>query len=176
MARLLMVISSLAPLFLLLAIRGSSLIPDGYFIGICALLIVLPISFLLLRIRTAKKNNDLRHLTAGTSEDSRNHVLVYLFVTLLPFYRQEVANDRDLWAILVALAFIVFLFWRLNLHYMNIFFAFRNYQIFTVTPPEDDNPHSGREKFVLITRRPHLLIGDHFHAYRISNTVYLEKG
>ena len=175
MARLLMVLSSLAPLFVLLGIRGNSLIPDAYFIGICAVLIVLPISFLLLRIHTAKKNNDLRELTAGSSEDNRNHVLVYLFVTLLPFYRQEIASYRDLSAMLVALAFIVFLFWRLNLHYMNIFFAFCNYQVFTISPPEDNNPYSGREKFVLITRRPYLLSGDRFHAYRLSNTVYLEK-
>ena len=76
---------------------------------------------------------------------------------------------------IVALAFIVILFWRLNLHYMNVFFAFADYQIFTVSPPQDDNPYTGREKFVLITQRRVLFPGDQFLAYRLSNTVYLES-
>ena len=37
-ARLLMVLSSISPLFILWAIRGNSLIPDHYFVGFCALM------------------------------------------------------------------------------------------------------------------------------------------
>ena len=76
---------------------------------------------------------------------------------------------------LLALTFIVFLFWRLNLHYMNLFFALLNYRVFTVSPPKDNNPHTGREPFVLITRRQSLSPGDHCVAYRLSDTVYLES-
>ena len=173
-ARLVMVLSSLAPLFILWAIRGNHLVPDSYFIGACVFLALLPSAFLCWRIQTAIKDNDTRNLTAGATEDHRGHVLVYLFAMLLPLYGLEIESYRDLAAVSVALALIVCLFWRLNLHYMNIFFAFAGYQVFTISPPNDDNPYTGRESYVLITRRRGLVPGERFLAYRLSNTVYLE--
>ena len=53
-ARLLMVLSSISPLFILWAIRGNSLVPDRWFIGFCILMVIVPNAFLWLRIRTAK--------------------------------------------------------------------------------------------------------------------------
>lgn len=173
-ARLLMVLSSLAPLFVLMAIRGNCLIPEAYYTSGCLVCAVVPSVFLWWRYRTAKKQKDFRELKVGPSEDHRSHVLVYLFATLLPFYREEIASGRDLLAMSIALGLIVFLFWRLNLHYMNIFFAMRGFRVFTVTSPEDNNPHTGRESFVLITKRKYLSGGERVKAYRLSNTVYLE--
>ena len=175
LARLLMVFSSLAPLFVLMAIRGNSLIPEAYFATVCLASAALPSVCLLLRVWMARKNNDVRQLKTGNTEDHRSHVLVYLFAMLLPFYREEIGTCRDLLAMCVALGLIVFLFWRLNLHYMNLIFAFGGYQVFTVSPPDDGNPHTGRESFVLITRRKQLSSDISLTAYRLSNTVYLEK-
>lgn len=174
LARLLMVLSSLSPLFILWAVRGNDLIPDRYFIGACAFMVVVPTTFLLWRIHTAQRENDKRELTIGASEDQRSHVLVYLFATLLPFYREELATCRDLMAMILALAFIVFLFWRLNLHYMNVCFAIFGYKVFTVSPPRDENPYTGREPFILITCRRSLLPDDRLVAYRLSDSVYME--
>jgi hypothetical protein len=116
-ARLLMVLSSISPLFILWAIRGNSLIPDRYFIAFCALMVLVPNAFLWLRMRTAKKQADKRELTVGTADDHRDHILVYLFAMLLPFYSEDLGSWRYLGASFAALAFIVFLFWHLNLHY-----------------------------------------------------------
>ncbi len=174
LARLLMVLSSLSPLFILWAVRGNDLIPDVYFIGACVLMALAPTAFLYWRIRVAQRENDKRELTIGASEDQRSHVLVYLFATLLPFYRQEFPTYRDLVAMILALAFIVFLFWRLNLHYMNVCFAIFGYRVFTVSPPRDENPNTGREPFILITCRRSLLPDDHLVAYRLSDSVYME--
>ena len=58
-ARLLMVLSSISPLFILWAIRGNSLVPDRYFIGFCALMVFVPNAFLWLRITDGR--------SAGTS-------------------------------------------------------------------------------------------------------------
>jgi len=173
-ARLLMVLSSISPLFILWAIRGNSLIPDTWFIGICTLMVVVPNVFLWLRIWTAKKQADKRELTVGTADDHRDHILVYLFAMLLPFYSEDLGTWRDFGATLAALAFIVFLFWHLNLHYMNLVFAARGYRVFTVYPPADGNPLTGRVPLVLITRRASLTSGEKIVAYRLSNTVYLE--
>ena len=174
-ARLLMVLSSLAPLFVLMAIRGNSLFSEVYFVAACLALAILPSVFLWWRVRNARTQNDTRQLKTGPTEDHRGHVLVYLFATLLPFYREEIGNYRDLLAMCAALGLIIFLFWRLNLHYLNLFFAIAGYQIFTVSPPEDENPYTGQESFVVITRRRQLRDGERLVAFRLSDTVYLEK-
>lgn len=175
LARLLMVLSSLFPLFVLMAIRGNKLFPEQYFISACLALAIMPSIFLWWRVRTVQIQDDIRRLKTGQSEDHRSHVLVYLFATLLPFYREEIENIRDLLAMCVALGLIIFLFWRLNLHYLNIFFAFFRYHVFTVSPPEGENAQNGLGDFVLITKRKKVKEGEHIIAYRLSNTVYLEK-
>jgi len=173
-ARLLMVLSSISPLFILWAIRGNSLIPDDYFIAFCLLMVLLPNAFLWLRIRTAKMNNDRREVAVGTADDHRDHILVYLFAMLLPFYSEDLGTLRDLCATLTALAFIVFLFWHLNLHYMNLVFAVLGYRVFTVYPPADGNPLTGKTRYAVITRRVSLSPNEKLATYRLSDTVYLE--
>jgi hypothetical protein len=173
-ARLLMVLSSISPLFILWAIRGSGLIPDRYFITFCVLMVIVPNAFLWLRIRTARRQADKREITVGTADDHRDHILVYLFAMLLPFYSEDLGGWRYLGASFAALAFIVFLFWHLNLHYMNLLFAALGFRVFTVYPPADGNPLTGRTRHAVITRRVTLLSGDRIVAYRLSDTVYLE--
>ncbi len=169
-----MVLSSISPLFILWAIHGNSLIPDLWFVTFCALMVILPNVFLWLRIRTAKKQADKRNLTVGKAEDHRDHILVYLFAMLLPFYSEDLGSWRDLSATVAALGFIVFLFWHLNLHYMNLIFAVLDYRIFTVYPPADGNPLSGKERYALITRCANLAPGGQIVVYRLSDTVYME--
>ena len=173
-ARLLMVLSSILPLFILWAIRGNRLIPDHYLISFCAFMVLLPNAFLWLRVRTAKENNDRREVNVGTAEDHRDHILVYLFAMLLPFYSVDLGTLRDLAATLAAVSFIVFLFWHLNLHYMNLAFAVFRYRVFTVYPPVDGNPLTGKARCVVITRRVSLSPNEKLTTYRVSDTVYLE--
>jgi hypothetical protein len=149
-------------------------VADRWLIGACVFMVVAPNAFLWLRIQTAMRLNEKRQLTIGSADDHRDHILVYLFAMLLPFYSEEIGTWRSLNATLAALAFIVFLFWHLNLHYMNLLFAAFSYRVFTVHAPVDGNPHSGQSSFVLITRRPALTAGLEVSAYRISDTVYLE--
>ena len=173
-ARLLMVLSSISPLFILWAIRGNSLIPDRWFLLFCAAMVIIPYAFLGVRIKTARRLQEKRELVVGTAEDHRDHLLVYLFAVLLPFYATSLAGWRDLAALSVVLVFIVFLFWHLNLHYMNLLFAAFGYRVFTIYPPSDANPLSGKTSQVLITRRVALASGEHLVAYRLSDTVYFE--
>src|ERR1700756_3274350 len=150
-ARLLMVLSSASPLFILWAIRGSKILPDLYLLSFCGVMVVFPNLFLWLRIRTAQKLQEKRELVIGSAEDHRDHLLVYLFAILLPFYPIDTGTWRDLAALLAALGFVVFLFWHLNLHYMNVIFAIRGYRVFTISPPKENNPFSGRSSLVLLT-------------------------
>jgi hypothetical protein len=173
-ARLIMVLSSISPLFILWAIRGSKLIPSVYFVSACILMVIVPNAFLYLRLRVAKRQNDTREIVIGKAEDHRDHLLVYLFALLLPFYTTSLTDWREFSATLVAVCFIVFLFWNLNLHYMNVLFAMLGYRIFTIYPPQDENPYTGEETLVLITRRTMISKDQKVVPYRLSNSVYWE--
>jgi hypothetical protein len=175
-ARLLMVLSSISPLFILWAIRGANVkgLPEECFLAFCALMIIVPNGFLWWRVKQVKKQKDKKEITAGTAEDHREHLLVYLFAMLLPFYSASMETLRDFSAHMAAIAFIVFLFWHLNMHYMNIFWAIRGYRVFTLSPVDDENPLSGKSSQVLITKRNHIVSGEKITAYRLSKTVFLE--
>lgn len=175
-SRFMMVLSSISPLFILWAIRGNSLVPEYYFLGLCAFMVVVPSGYLWWRIVMAKKLKQLRSIVVGKAEDHRGDLLVYLFAILLPFYAADLDAWRDMATALVALAFIVFLFWHLNLHYMNILFAGFGYHVFTIYPKTNDNPLSGKTSMVLITKRVTVPDGEQIEAYRLSNTVYFESG
>lgn len=169
-----MVLSSISPLFILWGIRGSNLIRDAYFIPMCVALVVVPNAFLWWRIKVAVANRERRELVVDTHEDHRDHLLVYLFAMVLPFYADSLATSRTLASAFAALAFIVFLFWHLNMHYMNLAFALCGYRVFTLNPVSDGNPLNGRDSLVLITPRGTLSHGERINAYRISDTVYFE--
>lgn len=173
-ARLIMVLSSISPLFILWAIRGENLIPNGYFLAFCGAMVVLPNLYLFFKLRSARNLNERREITIGKAEDHRDHLLVYLFALLLPFYTANLNTWRDFSATLVAICIIVFLFWSLNLHYMNLLFAVFGYRVFTVFPPADNNPLSGKGCIVLITRRTAVSSGERCDPYRLSDTVYWE--
>ena len=93
--RLLVVLSSISPLFILWAIRGNSLVPDRWFTVFCTLMVVVPNIFLWLRIQTAKKQSDKQEIADGNAEDHRDRILVYLLPMLLPFYFEAIGNAGD---------------------------------------------------------------------------------
>src|SRR5262249_19067558 len=95
-----------------------------------------------------------------------------LFAMLIPLYDANVGSLRDAAATIIAFVFIVFLFWHLNLHYMNVLFALFGYRVFTIRPLA--SAIGGREPFVLLTTRSSLPAGVQVDAYRISDTVYFE--
>lgn len=175
MLRLVFVLSSIAPLFVLWAVKGITLISDPWFLSACALLAVLPTLLVLLREQRARVQRHVRQITVERYEDQRNHILVYLFAILLPFYRQDVTGWRDLSALIAALVFVVFLFWHLKLHYLNIVFAIRGYHTFTIYPAEATTKYARREGCVLVTRRSNLAMGESIVALRLAHDLYFEE-
>lgn len=172
--RLIMVLSSMAPLFVLWAVRGSGPVPDEYFVPGCLFFAIAPTAVLWLRISTATRINDCQTKTVHQADDHRDHILVYLFAMLLPFYTVNFQNGRGFAATVLALLFILFLFWHLNMHYMNLLFAFMGYRVFTVTP--DPKAQLGsKTPFVILTKRISLTEGEQVEAYRLSDTVFIEK-
>lgn len=173
-ARLMMVLSSLSPLFLLWAIRGNKSTPDWLLWCLCAGFVIVPNLILWLRIQIAKNRKDQKRIEVGNADDHREHLLVYLFAMLIPLYDANIGNGRDLGATLAALVFIVFLFWHLNLHYMNVVFAIFGYRVYTITPEKGDQQLQSPTPIVLLTKRPYLKKDSQLTAFRISNTVFFE--
>ena len=171
--RLCMVLVGFAPLFLLMAIRGIEVVPDRWLWTVCASLVAVPMLILLLRFWMVSRYEPPRPITVGQVEESRSHILTYLFATFLPFYRQDLGNMRDLIAILVAVVFIIILFLHLNLHYMNIFLAVFGFHVHTIRPKDDEgNPYTSRIPMVVITRRRILVPGESIRGYRLTDSLY----
>ena len=57
-------------------------------------MVIAPNAFLWLRIGTARRQADKRELVVGTADDHRDHILVYLFAMLLPFYSVDLQSWR----------------------------------------------------------------------------------
>lgn len=172
--RLMMILNSFAPLFLLWALRGQSPFSQSTLFLLCGLSIAIPPMLVLARIRAAQNVERPQMLEVGKSEDGRDHLLVYLFATLLPFYATDMSQPRDFAALVVALLFVIFLFWYLDLHYVNILFAVLGYRVYTIEPADDGNPFSGRQRLILISKRRALRDSSSLEALQLSDTVYLE--
>ena len=87
---------SFTPLFLLIAIRGNDVVEDEWTWLVCSLMMVIPASFLTWRMVLVWRSDANDEIVVGEIEDSRSHVLGYLFATMLPFYRSSIDQWRDL--------------------------------------------------------------------------------
>lgn len=172
--RFFLVLGSIAPLFLLWAIRGNQLIPDIWLIPVCVFLIAVPNIVLIRRRNVVRRERVKKEISVGHAENHRDHLIVYVFTILIPIYTLSPDSWRDIYATFAVLLLIIFIFWHLNLHYMNIVFAAMGYRVFTVYPPEDSNAASGKQTVALITARVHISRGEQITAYRLSDTVFWE--
>ena len=162
-------------MFILWAIRGSREIPDHWLIGFCFACVIIPNGVLFFRWHVAAARNDHRVVHARSSKDQSEHFLVYLFAMLVPLFGVDVGTVRDAASVLAALMFIVFIFWHMNLHYINIVFALLGYNIFTVEASMSENDTGPRRTVVVISKRHSIPAGVQFDSLRLSNTVLIEK-
>lgn len=167
--RLMMVIGSLSPLFILTAIKGSTVIGDVNLIFISTFLIVVPNIVLYIRIYFAKQDDDVKTFTVESVSDNTEHLLVYLFAVMIPLFQADLDKTSEVAMISVVFIFIVFLFMHLNLHYMNFIFAIFKYRIFTLSISEQP------KKIAVLTKNNYIETGDRKSFIRISNTVYMER-
>lgn len=159
---------------MLWAIRGNDFIPDKLLVPACLFLVAIPNAILIRRRNTVRREKATKELIVGQAEDHRDHLIVYVFTILIPIYGLSPDSWRDIYATGTVLLLIMFIFWHLNLHYMNIVFALMGYRVFTIHPPEESNSVSGKQTVALITNRAHISGGEKIIAYRLSNTVFWE--
>jgi hypothetical protein len=177
MARFLMVIGSLAPLFILWAIRGARVVPDNWWIGLCLLCVIVPNLVLYLRWRVARTNNDHRVILVKTAKDRSEYLLVYLFAMLIPLFGVDLGGWRDIVAVFVAVLFVVFVFWHMNLHYMNILFAAFGYHVFTVEAATSSGAETKPDTMtvIVLSKRSVIPASAQLDTIRLSDTVLVER-
>ncbi|MCF3628489.1 hypothetical protein RJ527_10450 [Thalassospiraceae bacterium LMO-SO8] len=177
--RFLLVWSSLSPVFLLWAIRGVEKVPDIIWIPACVMLFLLPTILLWMFFRRAKRQENYKTITIHSSKDQREHLLTYLFAMLIPLFDANLGGYRDLVAIFVALLFVLFLFWHMRLHYMNLFFAMYGYRIFTVEAvsgtnlADGDNPRFAT--YAILSKRHNLDAGKPLKGWRLGGNVLVDQ-
>lgn len=171
--RFVLVWSSLSPVFLLWAIRGVEAIPDRFWIPACLTLFVLPTAIIYLYFRRAKRSDNVKTIDIDESHDQREHLLTYLFAMLIPLFDVNLGGIRDILAVAFALSLVIFLFWYMRLHYMNLIFAIWRYRIYTVEAKVGtaDQPKT----FVVISRRHHLSKDATVTGYRLGGNVLVDK-
>ena len=177
--RFVLVWSSLSPVFLLWSIRGVEAIDDSVWVPACLILFALPTAIIFLIFRRSVKGQNLKTIDVVSARDQREHLLTYLFAMLIPLFDVNLGGMRDIVAVAFAFAFVMFLFWHMRLHYMNLIFAIWGYRIYTVeakigTTLEDrGNPRL--ITFAVISRRHHLSEGSPLTGYRLGGNVLVDK-
>ena len=176
-ARALMVAGPFATTFLVMAFRGDIDASSATFTLACIMLAVLPTVFLWLRIRVSKTHADKTHfnINGPTTSIQWKMKLLLAVALVLPFHGGAIDAASDMLGTAVALALAVFVVWRLNLYYVNLYFFLRGYRAFSISPPDNAGPHDRTDDVVLLTRREHLHRNDSFVAYRLTNSVFLEE-
>ena len=179
LARFILVWSSLSPVFLLWAIRGVEAVEDIIWIPICLILFLLPTLILYWYFRRAKKSENVKTISVCTSKDQREHLLTYLFAMLIPLFDANLRGLREIVAISIAFLFIMFLFWHMRLHYMNLLFAIWGYRIFTVEAKlgttEKDRLSDRLVTYAIISRRHYLPEGEALTGYRLGGNVLVDR-
>lgn len=108
--RLMLVLACMAPLFILMAIRGVGIVPwEIYFPSFIGLALI-PNLILVFRIFVAIKNNDRKRIRVTNSTDNREQLITYIFAMLLPLFQSSVSTEQDLCGF-VCIAFCDLHFW-----------------------------------------------------------------
>ena len=171
--RLMLVLACMAPLFILMAIRGVGIVPwEIYFPAFIGLALI-PNFILMARIIIAVKNNDRKRIRVTNSTDNREQLITYIFAMLLPLFQSSVSTEQDLYAALCALLFVVYIFGHMELYYMNFFFALAGYRILSVRP--DSTSGNLSVSHVLITKKKSIPDTREVNPIRITDFLLFDK-
>ncbi|WP_176247537.1 hypothetical protein [Mesorhizobium australicum] len=130
-------------------------------------------------LRQARKAENTKTIHISSAKDQREHLLTYLFAMLIPLFDANTDGMRDIIAVSIAFIFVMFLFWHMRLHYMNLFFAVWGYRIFTVEAKigttEMDRKRNRFVTYAVISRRHFIPDDDALTGYRVGGRVLFDK-
>jgi hypothetical protein len=171
--RLMLVLACMAPLFILMAIRGVGLVPWEIYFPVFIGLALIPNIYLAFRIIYAVKQNDRKRIYPTNVTDNREQLITYIFAMLLPLFQSAVSTEQDLYSALCALLFVVYIFGNMELYYMNFFLALAGYRILSIRP--DAGSGNSYVLQVLITKRSSLPPNQEIQPVRITDFLLFDR-
>jgi hypothetical protein len=166
-----LVLACMAPLFLLMAIRGVSVVPWEWYFPTFITLAVLPNVYLLVRMWQARHLNDRKRINVVGYTDNREQLITYVFAMLLPLFQSSVSSANDLYASLAATLLVIFIFGHMELYYMNIVLALFGYRVLSVRG--SGSPFEVAH--VLITKRKSIPPNTQLTPLRITDFLLFEN-
>jgi len=165
--KLMMLLSSMAPLFILIGLGGvnNEVIPEFKLWLLITFIVIFPYICLFTRLVFAKKANDVMTIDTSSATNNKDYLFTYLFTVLLPLYGFSINSNRDAIALGFALLIVLFVLWNMNLHFINIIFAIDGYKVFTI--PAMDGA-------ILLSNRHSVSNFSDLMVHRLSNSVFIE--
>ncbi len=98
---------------------------------------------------------------------------------LIPLFDANLGGIRGITAISIAFLFVMFLFWHMRLHYMNLIFAICGYRIYTVEATlgttEKDRKIGRLVTYAVISKRHYLSENEDITGYRLGGNVLVDR-
>lgn len=169
-------LSSLSPLFVLwLILRNPVPFNRFWFDIICMAMITIPNGVILLRWRIQTHHNNRTQITVTQFDDKSPDVIAYLLMLFFPFYTFQLDTLPRFSAVAAAFVSVVILLWRLEMYYMNLWFAIFNYRIYKVHGRQDANTFDRSQPYTVISRRRFIVPGDQIEVVRLSDSIVIER-
>jgi hypothetical protein len=139
--RLMLILSSFSPLWLIWWARGLPPFPAVVMAGhsfagstvasvAVVLLSLLPTGLVAWRWHRATKKRQFITYTLHSVEDGRGQIFEYLLAVLLTMFFVDIGTPRALGAALAAFSLIVWVFAHMDLHHANLLVGLRRYRIY----------------------------------------------
>ena len=177
--RLILVWSSLSPVFLLWAIRGIDKIDDQYWIPACLMMFAIPTIILVFIKHHQTRIDNSQTIKIIRVREEREHLLTYLFAMLIPLFDANLEGWRDLMAVAAAFIFVLLLFWHMRLHYMNLYFALMGFRIFTVevelSTTLDCRERKTITTYAVLSKRSYIPENEPLTGIRLGGDVLIDK-
>jgi hypothetical protein len=163
--RVILFLSSYAPLFLIIAMRGWG--DNHYLAGGLAVLAVLSVVVLFIFLTAAQKlAADKIKIDSVVSRDG--DVMSYIVTYLLPFLGVKLSDTTDAASLGVVLLVIAILYVNSNMIYTNPVLNIAGYHVFEI---QDD----GGKTTALLCKRTYVRTGSEISVISVGDYVLLEK-
>ena len=175
--RFILLLSSLFPLFFIMAIKGDSFSQENFhymYMVALYLLMFLPNLLLFFVCKYVKKYNPIRRKIEARNNiiDCKERYSAYILSIILPLYQNDIYDSHSFLIFLGLLIFIIIIFYMFNLYYLNVLFYIYGFKILEIIPQNDSF-----EPCIIITKKNKydFHLNEDLNCYAITDTLLLEK-
>jgi|GEM_PF-2711338 hypothetical protein len=169
--RFLLLISSVSPVFALLAVKGANFLVEDYNVVYSLVMWgIFIISFLPLLIRCKIAKNEKVKLTINkNATPCIEEYSTYILSIALPLCQNELISENNFPFFIAMIIFVLIVFYVFNLYYLNIFFYLLGYKLYKIVP---NRSHS----YVIISKKEIQEIqSKDIVAIRLTNSLFWER-